>query len=226
MKEIGVFGVFAALIAFLFACGDGSEQHASHPPGRANTAPKPNVVNGAKVYAACVACHGAKGEGNRDMNAPAIAQQEDWYIARQLKAFRSEVRGAHPQDSIGRTMTPFAKMLTDNDINDLTGYLKTLRPEPIEPTIEGNINRGKALYNDVCGSCHGAKAQGNLALNSPRLTGVQDWYLKQQLLNYKSGIRGTHPDDTYGAQMYPMAALLQDEEAIDHVIAYIQTLQP
>lgn len=214
--------LFSALFC---ACQNSGESTAEHPPGRAKTK-EANVVKGAQLFASCIACHGPKGEGNFETHAPAIAHQEDWYVARQLKAFRSGVRAAHPLDSIGRTMTPFAKMLSDNDINDLSGYLKTLNPPAPEPTLTGNIKRGKALYNDVCGSCHGAKAQGNLALNSPRLTGTQDWYLKRQLQNYKNDVRGTHPDDTYGAQMHPMAALLVDEESIDNVVAYIQTLQP
>ncbi len=224
MKTCGVLFLLLAVL-LVFSCGDGEKSRSPHPPGRAKT-PEANVVNGAKLYAACVSCHGPQGEGKAEMNAPAIALQEDWYIDRQLKAFRSGIRGAHPLDSIGKTMTPFAKMLSDSDINDLIGYLKTLRPQPPTPTFEGNLNRGKALYNDVCGSCHGAQAQGNLALNSPRLTGLQDWYLKRQLEGYQNDIRGTHPDDTYGAQMHPMAALLTDEASIENVVAYILTLQP
>lgn len=225
MKLIRGHILFLLSAIGLMACVNSSGDATVHPPGRAKT-PEANVVKGAQVYASCIACHGAKGEGKLEMNAPSIGHQEDWYVERQLKAFRSGVRAAHPLDSIGRTMTPFAKMLSDNDITDLNGYLKTLNPPPPEPTITGNVSRGKALYNDVCGSCHGAKAQGNLALNSPRLTGTQDGYLKRQLQNYKNDIRGTHPDDTYGAQMHPMAALLVDEESIDNVVAYIQTLQP
>ncbi len=45
------------------------------------------------------------------------------------------------------------------------------------------------------------KAEGNLALNSPRLADQDDWYLVRQLQNYKSGLRGSNPKDVYGMQM-------------------------
>jgi cytochrome c oxidase subunit 2 len=63
-----------------------------------------------------------------------------------------------------------------------------------------------------------------LALNAPKLSGQSEWYLRKQLLNYKSGARGAHEDDVYGRQMAPMAATLADDAAIANVIAHIQTL--
>ena len=46
-----------------------------------------------------------------------------------------------------------------------------------------------------------------------------------QLYKFKNGLRGTHPDDTYGAQMAAMASTLADTTAMHDVIAYIRTLQ-
>jgi hypothetical protein len=45
-----------------------------------------------------------------------------------------------------------------------------------------------------------------------------------QLKNFKSGVRGTNPQDITGAQMRPMSMILADEQAMKDVIAYIQTL--
>jgi cytochrome c oxidase subunit II len=47
----------------------------------------------------------------------------------------------------------------------------------------------------------------------------------RQLQNYKQGIRGTHPEDSYGEQMRLMAAILVDDQAIHDVVAYINTLR-
>jgi cytochrome c oxidase subunit 2 len=82
---------------------------------------------------------------------------------------------------------------------------------------------GQALYA-VCSACHGAVGEGNEMLNAPKLTGMQTWYLRRQILNFKHGLRGADPGDTFGAQMAPMAATLVDEAAINNVVAYIASL--
>jgi cytochrome c553 len=43
--------------------------------------------------------------------------------------------------------------------------------------------------------------------------------------NFKSGARGTNSSDIYGLQMAPMAQLLQDEQAIADVAAYLASLK-
>ena len=49
--------------------------------------------------------------------------------------------------------------------------------------------------------------------------------LVAQLQNFKTGIRGSHPDDGYGWQMGLMADMLPDDDAIKDVVAYINTLE-
>ncbi len=63
-------------------------------------------------------------------------------------------------------------------------------------------------------------------MHAPRLNGLEPWYLKSQITKFKTSLRGAHPDDVYGAPMVPMMALLKDEQAIDDVIAYIQSTVP
>jgi len=82
---------------------------------------------------------------------------------------------------------------------------------------------GQATY-PVCASCHGSQGEGVVALNSPKLSGQETWYLETQLRNFKNGVRGAHVDDVYGQQMAPMAAVLADEAAIKNMAAYISTL--
>jgi cytochrome c oxidase subunit II len=89
--------------------------------------------------------------------------------------------------------------------------------------VAGDAAAGKPLYA-VCAGCHGLQAEGNPALNAPKLSGQEDWYLKRQLKYFKQGARGTHEKDVYGKQMAPMAATLADDAAIDNVVAYIETL--
>ena len=60
--------------------------------------------------------------------------------------------------------------------------------------------------------------------NAPRLAGMSDWYMSNQIKNFKNGIRGTDRKDEFGGQMALMARMLRDEEDINDVIAYINTL--
>ncbi len=61
-------------------------------------------------------------------------------------------------------------------------------------------------------------------MNAPRTAGMSDWYIATQLHNFKQGIRGRHPDDLYGWQMAEMAKILKDDDAVNDVVAYINTL--
>jgi cytochrome c oxidase subunit II len=88
----------------------------------------------------------------------------------------------------------------------------------------GDPEKGKTLYA-TCGACHGANAEGMEALNAPRLAGQEAWYLTRQLQNFKAGIRGANPKDTYGMQMAPMAQTLPNDQAVEDVVAYIGTLK-
>ena len=87
----------------------------------------------------------------------------------------------------------------------------------------GDPAKGKTLFA-TCGACHGANAEGMEALNAPKLAGQEAWYLVRQLENFKNGVRGASPKDTYGMQMAPMAQTLPDAQAIQDVVAYIGTL--
>ncbi len=87
----------------------------------------------------------------------------------------------------------------------------------------GDVNAGKSLYQ-ACIACHGLEGEGRQELNAPKLSGQENWYLERQLGYFKRGIRGTNPQDTFGQQMAPMAAILMDDAAIKNIAAYIQTL--
>jgi cytochrome c oxidase subunit 2 len=86
----------------------------------------------------------------------------------------------------------------------------------------GNVQAGKSAFAS-CVACHGQNGEGNLALNAPKLSGMEGWYLRKQLSNYKTMRRGTDPADVLGAQMRGMAATLADDAAINNVVAYIAT---
>jgi cytochrome c oxidase subunit 2 len=172
----------------------------------------------------CMTCHGADGMGSEGIRGPRLAGMEPWYLKRQLENFRAGLRGTHELDVPGTEMRPMAVPLTDESIADLLGWIGSWEYKPAEITLtNGDAAAGQPLYG-TCATCHGAEAQGNEALGAPALAGQNDWYLFAQLKNFKAGYRGTHADDTYGAQMVPMAAALADDTAILNVVSYINTL--
>lgn len=186
-----------------------------------------SAANSDAAYATCIACHGADGSGNTALGAPAIAGQSESYITRQLTSFRDGIRGAADGDTYGAQMRPFAQSLDDAAIAELAAHVSGLAEVNSEWVGEatGDPRRGANLYNGNCGACHGGKGEGNIALHSPRLTGLDAAYLKRQYANFASGVRGgTHKSDRYGRQMAMMATTLPDAAALDDVVAYIASL--
>jgi cytochrome c553 len=95
--------------------------HAASLPGDAQA--------GAALFATCSACHGDTGAGNPDLKAPRIAGVDDWYLATQLRKFRSGVRGTNSKDREGRLMRPMARALADEDaVRNVVAYVGTLKP--------------------------------------------------------------------------------------------------
>ena len=179
----------------------------------------------AEDFAYCTVCHGATGNGNIAIRAPKIAGLEPWYVKRQLEAFASGARGGHTEDFAGQEMRPIGVRLgVEGSVDVAVRYVQSLRPRAVAATIDGDLERGKTLYS-TCASCHGARAEGNASLQAPALASRNDWYLVQQLENFRSGSRGVHPQDMYGAQMRAAVTVLPDERAARDVVAFINSLE-
>ncbi len=176
-------------------------------------------------YATCVACHGENGQGNRALNAPRLSHLQAVYVTAQLQKFRSGMRGGANDTDAARQMAPMAVTLPDDEaLTDVAAYIASLESPVSAATVEGDVTLGADYYNQLCGACHGAGGVGNPALNSPRLAGSDDWYLEAQVLAFRAGQRGAHPEDKTGRQMRAMAAILPDEQAIKDVVAYLHSL--
>ena len=172
-----------------------------------------------ELFQLCTSCHGPDGEGNEMYWAPAIAGLPTWYIQAQLEGFRSGLRGLHFDDLAGMRMRPMALVLrSDEDVAAVAEYVGALPPVKTEATLTGgDPQKGAPLYA-VCTACHGLKGVGNKDLHAPPLSQQHDWYLFRQLKNFKDGIRGVNPKDTWGVTMRPMSMVLADEQAIKDVL--------
>lgn len=184
------------------------------------------VVNDAQPLAnkVCATCHGGAGFGNPVVGAPSLAGLEPWYLRNQLTGFRNHFRGAEKEYIPALEMRDSVASLSDAEIDQLVAYISAWEPVFSAPTLSGDISRGSELYTS-CAACHGNNAQGNALLNAPGLAARDDWYLLRQLKLFKSGYRGGHPDDLIGQQMRAAVSVLDTEQDMTDVLAYIKTLQ-
>ncbi|GIW45882.1 MAG: paerucumarin biosynthesis protein PvcD [Candidatus Binatia bacterium] len=100
-----------------------------HPPTPARSHDAGDPARGQTLYATCAACHGVDGKGNEALKAPRLAGQAGWYLAEQLKKFRSGQRGAAAGDATGAQMRAMVNVLPDDQaIADVVAYISTLKP--------------------------------------------------------------------------------------------------
>ena len=119
-------------------------------------------------------------------------------------------------------MQVFAKALGDDAaVAMLASYVAGLPKTVSTTSAGGNLHNGKNLYHGKCGACHGGAAEGNPALKSPRLAGLDAAYIKRQFAHFRDGVRGTEPQDVPGRQMAMMGKTLPSERDLDDVIAFI-----
>lgn len=203
------------------------------------------TVTGEELFAACTFCHGVEGQGNDRRDGPALAGLQSWYIEKQLHNFRDGIRGYSDEDIPGKIMHGASAMLrNDSTISSIAEYIASLEPglpmarnavgarpfvwnspyAGLDESIVGNAEAGAAAYNGICMICHGADGSGNQALGAGSLRFLSAHYMERQLLYFRDGIRGAHPQDASGQQMAAMAKTLTSDQAIADVVAYILEL--
>jgi cytochrome c553 len=76
----------------------------------------------------CITCHGPEAAGNKDMmGAAPLNRSSDWYMFRQVRNFKSGIRGSRPGDQGGALMRPMMLQLKDDqDIKNVVAYIMTL----------------------------------------------------------------------------------------------------
>ncbi len=79
----------------------------------------PELQRGHDLYLKCIVCHRKSGAGKKSQNAPAIGGQYNWYIEEQVVNMQQGRR-------INKTMFPFIKNLSIQDIKDLALYVSHL----------------------------------------------------------------------------------------------------
>lgn len=94
----------------------------------ATSDPEGNMETGAKLYASCATCHGAKAQGLVTFGAPNLTGLQDWYLQRQLLLFRNKARPSAGGDPYALQMAAAVQTLSsDQDIKDVVAYIGSLR---------------------------------------------------------------------------------------------------
>ena len=152
-----------------------------------STTPDSGVERGEVLYGACISCHKADGSGHAAIGAPSIAGMAPWYVEHQLNKFRHGIRGSNHEDIEGMRMRPMSRTLRhESDVQAVAEYVAQMPRVAPANSLGGDAKAGQALYA-VCQTCHGANAEGHIALNAPRLNTHDDWYLLNQRYGQLNG---------------------------------------
>lgn len=165
----------------------------STPSGKSETVAAVRRVgdkkSGGAIYDVCVDCHRPSGAGRPDGSIPQLAGQHSTVLLKQLADIRAGVR-ENP------AMYPFASTLTDpQELADLAAYVESLCIPADHGRYEGRdasrqVAMGKALYDQACRTCHGARGEGDKDKLQPVLAGQHYPYLLRQMIAIRDGRRG------------------------------------
>ncbi|SVD36567.1 uncharacterized protein METZ01_LOCUS389421, partial [marine metagenome] len=130
---------------------------------------------------ACMVCH-----STREMQrGPVLDGLPEWYLADQLRKFKSGQRGKNAANRAEALMgVAMAKVETEVQLAGLARHFAGRKPKPSIRVVRGNIPVGRAHYVTRCVSCHGARGEGKPEIKSPPVNVQEDWFLLDQLRKY------------------------------------------
>jgi cytochrome c553 len=208
-----------------------------------------NAANGQTIFssgkgdaAACMTCHGDKGQGNDAMGAPRLAGQGTAYIIKQLTDF---AEGKRTPTGVGAVMPSFAKALSEQDRRDVAAYVHSINDAPELSDLKalkdsgqkiGEAYKGQILVQygvmekdhpagavPACKSCHQWNGRGAAPV-FPMIGEQKYVYLVNQLHNWRankedvaSGVvaRTNDPVEDGVGMMRAVAKNLTDDDIVN-----------
>ena len=175
-----------------------------------------DIEAGESKAAACVSCHGDKGN-SMVSTFPKLAQQDESYLRKQLHAFKDGSR----KDPV---MSSIAKSLSDQDMAEIAAYYMAQKvsandlpvvhddDEDEKPAVsdadktaamEKLLAEGSNLYRNgdlgrevsACIACHGPLGEGNEPAAFPALRSQHADYLIKTLTDFKNGMRSNNAEN-------------------------------
>ena len=145
----------------------------------------------------CQECHNVDGN-SESSGVPKLSGQSPSYLFKQLKNFQSGERD-HP------TMSAMASGVSNRDLADIAAYFST-QERPLGKGSKANAV-AKELFNNgdwkrniiACKTCHGANGRGNGNAAYPVIGGQHQIYIREQLLNWRTGSRKNSEGDVMNA---------------------------
>jgi cytochrome c553 len=130
---------------------------------------------------ACAACHGDKGVPTDPKSMPVIWGQQQSYLMKQLRDFRSGERNS-------AIMSPIAKGLAEGDLRKIAAYFAA-KPWPQRASAEApSPPKGIAQ----CQACHQPNFEGGMP--APRLAGLSYEYLAAAMRAFATDARTNNLD--------------------------------
>lgn len=176
-----------------------------------------DLVNGEQINRSCAMCHGKYGQGAPGPFAPRMAGIDRDYLIKATREYRDDER-----TEITMAYATGLKLMTDQDIEDVSVYLEQLQIPPRAlidvKSDKGDADSGRRLFKE-CKGCHGADGMGKPKEKAPRLAGQHVGFLDLSIRMFKTRERhhGVEKDDQ----------LLFDDlsqQNIDDLMAWIATL--
>jgi len=100
----------------------------------------------------CMECHRYNASGEMAFGSPPLLGRQGWYLADQLKKFKTGKRGTHKSDVNGAKMVQITNFFIEDDqmLRDVVAYILTLNPDPAasKETQEKQILEGSP-FKDV-----------------------------------------------------------------------------
>jgi cytochrome c oxidase cbb3-type subunit 3 len=187
-----------------------------NPPPLAADRSEAAVARGAELYGRiCAVCHGARGEGYKADQAPALGNQD--YLASVSDEF---LRIAIENGRSGTVMSPwsvqFGGPLQAADVAALLGFLRSWQKQPAieldEKEVRGAAFSGAAIFSRECAKCHGPKGPNLRLMNPQLLEHASPGFLRH-------AIRNGRPPTSMPAFAQSLGA-----RGVEDVVAYLTTL--
>jgi cytochrome c553 len=150
-------------------------------------------AKGKVAFEVCRGCHKADASGKADADYPQLAGQHATVLIKQMADVRAGRRDS-------AKMHPFVAkdVISTEELAHIAAYLNGL---PV-PTTNGkgvgnNLERGKALYDKDCASCHGASGEGDAGRFYPMVASQHYAYLYREnkaIQKKEKGRRNANPD--------------------------------
>lgn len=130
----------------------------------------------------CATCHGAKGTPADPKTMPVIWGQQQSYLMKQMRDFRSGERAS-------AIMSPIAKGLAEGDLRRIAAYFAA-RTWPARRASAKPPSPPKGIAQ--CQACHQPDFEGGMP--APRLAGLSQEYLAAAMRAFATGERTNNLD--------------------------------